>query len=206
MRAELGGNDRNVRDLLRDLGRFTHGGGGIGELSAYLRPQAAMFDVLASDESATAGEMLTAGAFRDLRDVVTQFYKLIIVDTGNNVRAANWRAAIDATDQIVITRAGPQRLGRDGGADARPSRPHGPARTGAPCGRRGHRGPAARRRGPRRGRPAVHREAFPGPCRAVLRVPYDRHLDSGAPIDYGAISAATRRSWLRVAAAVLAGL
>ncbi len=47
-----------------------------------------MFDVLASDESATAGEMLTAQAFGEIREVVSRFYKLIFVDTGNNVRAA----------------------------------------------------------------------------------------------------------------------
>jgi hypothetical protein len=43
-------------------------------------------------------------------------------------------------------------------------------------------------------------------CRTVLRVPYDRHLDSGAPVDYAALSAESRRAWLRVAAAVADGL
>ena len=50
-----------------------------------------MFDVLASDESATGGEMLTAAAFAEIREVVSRFYKLIFVDTGNNVRAQNWQ-------------------------------------------------------------------------------------------------------------------
>jgi hypothetical protein len=40
----------------------------------------------------------------------------------------------------------------------------------------------------------------------VLRVPYDRHLDSGAPVDYPALSAESRRAWLRAAAAVADGL
>ena len=35
--------------------------------------------------------------------MVSRFYKLIFVDTGNNVRAENWQAAIDATDQLVVT-------------------------------------------------------------------------------------------------------
>ena len=43
-------------------------------------------------------------------------------------------------------------------------------------------------------------------CRAVLRVPYDRHLDSGSPVDYRALSAESRRAWLRVAAVVADGL
>src|SRR4029450_8100783 len=65
-----------------------------------------MFDVLASDESATAGEMLNAMSFGEIRDVVSRFYKLIGVDTGNNVRAQNGQAAIDATDQLVVTMSG----------------------------------------------------------------------------------------------------
>jgi len=45
--------------------------------------------------------MLTAAAFAEIREVVSRFYKLIMVDTGNNVRAENWQAAIDATDPTV---------------------------------------------------------------------------------------------------------
>jgi hypothetical protein len=40
----------------------------------------------------------------------------------------------------------------------------------------------------------------------VVRVPYDQHLDSGAPVVYGALSPESRRAWLRVAAAVADGL
>jgi MinD-like ATPase involved in chromosome partitioning or flagellar assembly len=104
MRAQPDIHPRTVRDLLHDLDRFGNGQGRIGELAAYVRGQEeAMFDVLASDEAATAGEMLTARAFRDIRDVVGRFYKLILVDTGNNVRAENWQASVDATDQLIIT-------------------------------------------------------------------------------------------------------
>jgi hypothetical protein len=92
MRAQPDLHGRTVRDLLHDLGRFGGGGGRIGELAAYVRAQEdAAFDVLASDEAATAGEMLTATAFREIRDVVGRFYKLLLVDTGNNVRAENCR-------------------------------------------------------------------------------------------------------------------
>jgi len=104
MRAQQDFHARTVRDLLRDLGQFQGAHGRVGDLSQYVRAQGeGMFDVLASDESATGGEMLTSAAFADLREVVSRFYKLIFVDTGNNVRAQNWQAAIDATDQLVVT-------------------------------------------------------------------------------------------------------
>ncbi|HEY0359696.1 MAG TPA: hypothetical protein VGD11_14020, partial [Mycobacteriales bacterium] len=97
MRAQQDFHHRTVRDLLAELDAFAGEAGRVGDLSRYVRSQGeAMFDVLASDESATAGEMLTADAFRNLREVVSRFYKLIIVDTGNNVRAENWQAAIEA--------------------------------------------------------------------------------------------------------------
>ena len=43
-------------------------------------------------------------------------------------------------------------------------------------------------------------------CRIALRVPYDRHLDSGAPVRFAAVAPESRRAWLRVAAAVADGL
>jgi MinD-like ATPase involved in chromosome partitioning or flagellar assembly len=207
MRAHIGHHQRTVRDLLRDLRRFTQGQGGIAELSEYLRGQdAAMFDVLASDESATAGAMLTARTFRDLREVITRYYKLIIVDTGNNIRADNWRAAIAATDQLVITV--PAR--NDSAETAARMLDHLDLTDRRELVRRAIVvvTETPQRIGANRARTELRliEAHFQARCRAVLRVPYDRHLDSGAQIQYQAIGAATRRSWLRVAVAVRTGL
>ena len=202
MRAQQDFHARTVRDLLRDLDHFAGPGGRIGDLSQYVRAQGeGMFDVLASDESATAGEMLTAAAFAEIREVVSRFYKLIVVDTGNNVRAANWQAAIDATDQLVVTmsarndsaetaarmldhleQSGRQRLVRQAVTVV-----------SMPASRRELDVPAVRRH-------------FAARTRAVLLAPYERLIDSGEPIRYGALSAATRDAWLRTAAAVAEGL
>jgi len=202
MRAQQDFHARTVRDLLRDLDHFTGPGGRIGDLSQYVRAQGeGMFDVLASDESATAGEMLTAAAFAQIRDVVARFYKLIVVDTGNNVRAANWQAAIDATDQLVVTmsarndsaetaarmldhleQAGRQRLVRQ--AVTVVSMP--PSRRDLDV--------------------AAIRRHFAARTRAVLFAPYERLIDTGEPINYGALSASSRDAWMKIAAAVAEGL
>jgi MinD-like ATPase involved in chromosome partitioning or flagellar assembly len=202
MRAQTDLHGRTVRDLLRDLHRFTGPDGRIGELAAYVRPQdGAAFDVLASDEAATAGEMLTGTAFREIRAVVGRFYKLLLVDTGNNVRADNWQAAVDATDQLVVTMSA-----RNDSAETAARLLDHLEQTG-------------RRELVRRAVVVVtmplHRQDadpkaierhFEQRCRVVLRVPYDRHLDSGGPVDYSAVSPESRRAWLRVAAAVADGL
>jgi MinD-like ATPase involved in chromosome partitioning or flagellar assembly len=202
MRAQQDFHTRTVRDILRDQQHFRGAGGRVGDLSQYVRSQGeGMFDVLASDESATAGEMLTAAAFGDIRDVVSRFYKLIFVDTGNNVRAQNWQAAIDATDQLVVTmsarndsaetaarmldhleQSGRQRLVRQ--AVTVVSMP--PSRKDIDL-------------------PSIQRH-FAARTRAVLLAPYERLLDSGEPIRYPLLSSSTRDAWLRVAAEVASGL
>ncbi|MET7965844.1 chromosome partitioning protein [Micromonospora sp. NPDC005305] len=202
MRAQQDFHSRTVRDMLRDLGQFQGPHGRVGDLSQYVRSQGeGMFDVLASDESATGGEMLTAAAFAEIREVVSRFYKLIFVDTGNNVRAQNWQAAMDATDQLVVTmsarndsaetaarmldhleQSGRQRLVRQ--AVTVVSMP--PSRKEIDL-------------------PAIQ-EHFAARTRAVLLAPYERLIDTGEPIRYGQLSSATRDAWLKIAASVAEGL
>ncbi|WP_414467602.1 chromosome partitioning protein [Micromonospora echinospora] len=202
MRAQQDFHARTVRDMLRDLAQFQGAHGRVGDLSQYVRSQGeGMFDVLASDESATGGEMLTASAFAEIRDVVSRFYKLIFVDTGNNVRAQNWQAAMDATDQLVVTmsarndsaetaarmldhleQSGRQRLVRQ--AVTVVSMP--PSRKEIDL-------------------PAIQ-EHFAARTRAVLLAPYERLIDTGEPIRYGQLSSATRDAWLKIAASVAEGL
>jgi MinD-like ATPase involved in chromosome partitioning or flagellar assembly len=202
MRAQQDFHTRTVRDLLRDLDQFRGAHGRVGDLSQYVRAQGeGMFDVLASDESATAGEMLTSQAFGDIRDVVSRFYKLIFVDTGNNVRAQNWQAAVEATDQLVLTMSarndsaetaarmldhleqqGSHRLVRQ--AVTVVSMP--PSRRDLDI-------------------PAIVRH-FAARTRIVLLAPYERLIDSGEPLRYSDLSASTKASWLKIAAAVAEGL
>jgi MinD-like ATPase involved in chromosome partitioning or flagellar assembly len=202
MRAQQDFHARTVRDMMRDLHMFRGSHGRVGDLSQYVRAQGeGMFDVLASDESATAGEMLTSSAFGEIREIVSRFYKLIFVDTGNNVRAQNWQAAIDATDQLVITmsarndsaetaarmldhleQSGRQRLVRQ--AVSVVSMP--PTRKDIDL-------------------PAIERH-FAARTRSVLLAPYEKLIDAGEPLRYGQLSGGTKDAWLKIAAAVAEGL
>jgi MinD-like ATPase involved in chromosome partitioning or flagellar assembly len=202
MRAQQDFHARTVRDLLDDLDQFTGPTGRVGDLSKYVRAQGeAMFDVLASDESATAGEMLTSQAFAHIREVVSRFYKLIIVDTGNNVRAANWQSSIEATDQLVV----PMSARGDSAETASRMLDH-LDQTGRhdlvrdavsvismPASTKGVDLPAIR----------AH---FAARTRVVLTAPYEPLLDSGEPIRYEDLSQRSRLAWLRIAAAVSEGL
>ena len=202
MRAQQDFHTRTVRDLLRDIGAFQGPQGRVGDLSQYVRSQGeGMFEVLASDESATAGEMLNATSFAQIREAVSRFYKLIIVDTGNNVRAENWHAALDATDQLVVTMSGRndsaetaarmldhlEQLGRHRlvrQAVTIVSMP--PTRRDLDI-------------------PAITRH-FNARTRTVLIAPYEKIIDSGEPIRYTQLSSDTSTAWLKIAAAIADGL
>ncbi len=202
MRAQQDFHARTVRDMMRDLHLFHGSHGRVGDLSQYVRSQGeGMFDVLASDESATAGEMLTANAFGEIREIVSRFYKLIFVDTGNNVRAQNWQAAMDATDQLVVTMSA-----RNDSAE-----------TAARM--LDHLEQSGRQRLVRQAisvvsmpayrkdidLPAIERH-FAARTRAVVLAPYEKLIDSGEPMRYGHLSNATKHAWLKIAAAVAEGL
>lgn len=202
MRSQQDFHSRTVRDLLRDLHQFQGAQSRVGDLSQYVRAQGdGMFEVLASDESATAGEMLTANAFAEIREVVSRFYKLIMVDTGNNVRAENWQAAIDATDQLVVTMSA-----RNDSAETAARMLDHLEQTGRS--RLVRQAVTIVSLPPSRREldiPAIERH-FAARTRAVLIAPYERMLDSGEPIDYARLSEESQDAWLRIAASVAEGL
>ncbi|MEV0131202.1 chromosome partitioning protein [Dactylosporangium sp. NPDC050688] len=202
MRAQQDFHTRTVRDLLRDLNHFQGAQGRVGDLSQYVRAQGeGMFDVLASDESATAGEMLTAQSFGEIRDVVSRFYKLIVVDTGNNVRAENWQAAIDATDQLVVTMSARNDSAETASRMLDHLEQHGRQRLVRQAVTVVSMPPSRRHLDV----PAITRH-FAARTRTVLLTPYERFIDSGEPIRYSALTAASRDAWLKVAAAISEGL
>jgi len=94
-----------TRELLEDLERFSDVyQARIGDLGAFVRSQGdAHFDVLASDERPDVTGMIRADDFNAVHKLLERFYRVILVDTGNNMRAENWLAAADAADLLVVT-------------------------------------------------------------------------------------------------------
>ena len=99
-------NHRNTtRELLEDLERFNDVyQARIGDLGAFVRSQGdAHFDILASDERPDVTGIIRAQDFTAVHGLLERFYRLILVDTGNNMRAENWLAAAQTADLLVIT-------------------------------------------------------------------------------------------------------
>lgn len=75
----------------------------ISEMDRYVRPQGdAHFDVLASDDTLIRQDIVDADGFETVHEILTRFYRMVLVDTGNNIRAGHFQAAVAAADQLVI--------------------------------------------------------------------------------------------------------
>ncbi|MEY2848419.1 MAG: hypothetical protein RI885_1084, partial [Actinomycetota bacterium] len=203
-RAQQSSHTKTAVDLLADLDRFSDiRSSTVGDLDEYVRAQAgAQFDVLASDEDAAASSMIDGEAFTRLHQTLQRFYRIIVVDTGNNMRASNWEAAVAAADQLVIVSA----MREDTAAGA--------AWMVEGLSGRGHEAKLQsavtvlsapdKKVDPRlRGRLHDH---FGSLTRAVVEVPYDRSLVSGSGIDMTRLAPATREAWLEVGATIAKGL
>ena len=105
IRGTRSAHRNTTRELLEDLERFTDVyQSRIGDLGAFVRSQGdAHFDVLASDERPDVTGTIRASDFDSVHKLLERFYRIILIDTGNNMRAENWLAAAGAADLLVVT-------------------------------------------------------------------------------------------------------
>ncbi|GAB3254241.1 MinD/ParA family ATP-binding protein [Kineosporia babensis] len=203
-RANPARHTNTAVDLLRDLDRFTDvRSSRVGDLDNYVRSQgSAQFDVLASDEDAASAASIDDVAFDQLHKALARFYRVLVVDTGNNMRASNWQAAINAADQLVIVST----IREDTAASAAWLAD---GLTAAGKADVVHNAVTVLSSPARHPDPALHDRLhahFSSLTRTVLDVPHDPALVSGGPITYDALSPSSRAAWLRVTAAIADGL
>ncbi len=204
IRGSRSAHTKTTRELLADLGKFADvSQARIGDLGAYVRAQGdAHFDVLASDESPNVTGQIHADDFNSIHQLLMRFYRVILVDTGNNMRAENWLAAADAADLLVVTSTVREDTGYSGlwMLDALQdagyqnlkyktvtvlSDPSATVDTKLA---------------------ADLVDVYQQRTRGVYRVPYDPALVAGSVLPYAQLSQATRRSWLRACAGMASAL
>lgn len=193
-----------TRELLEDLGRFKDVyQSRIGDLGAFVRSQGdAHFDVLASDERPDVTGVIHAADFKEVHQLLERFYRVILVDTGNNMRAENWLAAAEAADLLVVTSTVREDTGysglwmldalQDAGYENLKyktvtvlSDPSDKVDT-------------------RLAQDLT--QVYEQRTRGVYRVPYDASLVAGSVVPYHRLSPETRRSWLEACAGMAAAL
>lgn len=189
-----------VWDLLGHLDDFERVDARLGDLTAYMRGQGdARFDVLASGEDPANMAQVDAPACRRILDVLQRYYKIVCVDTGNNMLAPNWRAVMASADQLVVCSnyeqdraytaasmldhleaAGQHRLVEGAVTVLSGARPSADAR-------------------------ARVEDHFTARTRAVVHIPADPGIAADT-VEYGALAEATRRAWMQACAVIADGL
>lgn len=203
-------HDRTVVDLLEQAADdFTSiEGSRLGTLDRFVRAQGdAHFTVLASDEDAAHQEIVDGDGFNRVHEILERFNRLILVDTGNNIRTSHFLAAVEAAHQLVIPVAasldsahGAQfmidTLTKNGHADLIKNAVvliHDLEKANAAD----------------QDYLSIVRQIsddFAGKVAAVLPVPFDDSLKGGKQIDHAQLAPATQRAYQEAAAAIAASL
>ncbi|PWH06167.1 chromosome partitioning protein [Brachybacterium endophyticum] len=197
-------HERTAIDLLHDLDSLRSAHTTASALDPYVRRQeAARFDILASDEDPGSSALIDDVAFRDLDEALSRFYRIKVIDTGNNVRASNWLASVRSADQLVIISTLREdtfnaaawmidELRATGLAEqvdhAVTILSHSSRKTMDPSLR------------------SVLHQHFGAHTRAVVEVPYEEQFVDGAPLDISRIHRRTREAWLKATAEIVDGL
>lgn len=193
-----------TRELLEDLERFTDVyQSRIGDLGAFVRSQGdAHFDVLASDERPDVTGTIRAQDFDAVHKLLERFYRVILIDTGNNMRAENWLAAAGAADLLVVTSTVREDTGYSGlwMLDALQDAGYQNLKYKAVTVLSD---PSAQVDG-KLADDLV--EVYQQRTRGVYRVPYDPALVAGSVVPYAQLSQHTRMQWLKACAGMAAAL
>jgi MinD-like ATPase involved in chromosome partitioning or flagellar assembly len=204
-RTEQGLHTATVQSLLPNAEKLLSPGARAADLSQFVHHQTAdKYDVLRSNPTMLATEQrIAAEDFDRLHAVVTKYFRLILVDSGNDESAERWLRMIDHTDQLVIATTA---LGEhaEAGAlllEALAQRDEHSARLAAAAvvivSQSEKSSSLAAARGVADG--------FGSLARIAVSVPFDRAMHGGK-LRYDDLAPATRRAWLRAAAAVAEGL
>jgi MinD-like ATPase involved in chromosome partitioning or flagellar assembly len=202
IRGTRSSHRNTTRELLEDLERFSDVyQARIGDLGAFVRSQGdAHFDVLASDERPHVTGMIRAQDFTAVHELLERFYRLILIDTGNNMRAENWLAAAEAADLLVVTSTIREDTGYSGlwMLDALQDAGYENLK---------HKTITVL------SDPSSHvdeqlahdlEQVYEQRTKAVYRVPYDPVLVPGSVLPYAQLSEATRAAWLAACAGMAA--
>jgi MinD-like ATPase involved in chromosome partitioning or flagellar assembly len=204
IRGSRSTHTKTTKELLADLEKFADvTQSRIGDLGAYVRSQGdAHFDVLASDESPNVTGQIHADDFNAIHQLLMRFYKVILVDTGNNMRAENWLAAADAADLLVVTSTVREDTGYSGlwMLDALQDAGYQNLKYKTITVLSDPSATVDTRLA------ADLMDVYQQRTRGVYRVPYDPALVAGSVLPYGQLSEGTQMSWLRACAGMAAAL
>lgn len=202
-RTEQGPHEAHVHDLLPHAEELLAPTARAADLAAYLHHQRAdKYDVLRSNPNVLAAEQrLTEADFDAIHRLSEKYFRLMLIDSGNDESAPHWLRMVDKADQLVVpttTRVEHAEAARLLLDALRDRDQH--------CARLADNAVVIVSQADRHEKDAATIAAgFDGLARAAVTVPYD-HALSETWLRLDALSPASRRAWLASAAEIARGL
>ena len=190
-RSEDGGCSLTVREMLDDP---RVDGVRREDVDRYLRPQSSgHHKVLASARGGR--QSISFDEFLRVDDLLTRFYEVLVIDTGNHEQAGNWLAAVSVADRLVVPTKWKEThcVAADLMLDQLIETGHRHLVENAII--VGTNGP-----GDAEKQAAVYRDHFARKVRTVVDIPTDSHIHGETVIRWGQLHPRTRRAYLRLGA------
>ena len=190
--------DATVRDLLNERDQIQR----YADVRAFTSQAPSRLEVLASDRDPAVSEAFSAEDYRAVAEVLEQFYSICITDCGTGLLHSAMAGVLSLADQLVLVSSPSVDGARSASAtlDWLDAHGHGDlVRSGV----------VVLSMVRARSKSSVDldklQEHFESRCRAVVRVPYDDHLEEGAEVDLDQLSPACQDAYLQLAAIVADG-
>ena len=204
-RTQKGSHDATVIELLPEIPRLLGTTAQSADMAHFVHHQPEdRFDVLQSQPLALASaQRLTPSDLTALLDVAAKYYRVSVVDTGNDESAAEWRTLVDHAHRLVVPTTT-----RDDHAEAGALLLEALTQRDAKSAALADRAVVIVSQADPDAKPATVKRIINGYRElgvTVVAIPHDPAMVGGRLL-YSALRPATQRAWLAAAAAVARGL
>ena len=184
-----------VRDLLNERGQVTR----YADVRAFTSQAPSRLEILASDRDPGVSVAFSADDYRAVARVLEHYYSICITDCGTGLLHSAMSGILELADHIVLVSSPSVDGARSASATLDWLEAHGYVdlvRSGVVA--------LSTIRPKSKSTVDLDRleQHFASRCRAVVRIPYDSHLEEGAEVELDMLSSETRDAYLQVAAIV----
>lgn len=204
-RTEQAGHNNTILELLPAADRLLSTGAQSADLTHFVHHQSAdRFDVLQSKPNVLADQQRFTQADVDvIHEVASKFYRIIVIDSGNDESDPMWRQMITHSDQLVVATTTSDESAESGALlleDLASSSTHGANLAKNAVVLVSQANAAATKN-----EVLLKVQGFEPLAREVVHIPHDPAMVDGH-LTNGALRPATQRAWLAAAAAISRGL
>ncbi|MBC6468444.1 AAA family ATPase [Actinomadura alba] len=184
-----------VRDLLNEREQIQR----YADVRAFTSQASSRLEVLASDRDPAVSEAFSEEDYRSVTRVLEHYYSICLTDCGTGLLHSAMAGVLDLADQLVLVSSPSVDGARSASAtlDWLEAHEHGDLVRG---------GVVVLSMVRSRSKSTVDldrlQQHFESRCRAVVRIPYDPHLEEGAEVELDQLAPATQDAYLVLAATI----